>query len=160
MAHDDPNANPHATNADHAHADDPYFDHSGEAPPQDANAEVANPRALAATFVAMTLGVTVVVVVLVIYFNSYTSRLTAQKAEGWQGVAATREAQEAVDLNQLNGAPQWASQAEGTVAIPARQAMDLVVDQYRGIERPLQTLNANNGPDNQPSSTLQQPANN
>jgi len=88
----------------------------------------ASARALAITFIAMTLGVAFVIIVLMAYFNSYNARFKEQVQETTTLGEPVRQ-QHAADLGVLNSS-KWID--PDTVKIPIDQAMEAVVKQENG----------------------------
>jgi len=88
----------------------------------------ASARALAITFIAMTLGVAFVIIVLMAYFNSYNARFKEQVQETTTLGEPVRQ-QHAADLGVLNSY-KWID--PDTVKIPIDQAMEAVVKQENG----------------------------
>jgi hypothetical protein len=94
-----------------------------------AHGEVANPKALIITFLALTFGVVFVVLVLAVYHNAYTSRLKATNQEGW-----TADARETFTIR--SGAMshlQTYGAVDGSFHIPVDVAADLVVAEYAQV---------------------------
>lgn len=113
---------------------DAWHRHSAdEGAPQVEHGSHASPTALAITFVAMVLGVAVVVLVLVAYFNGYVTKVKAEKNEGVSS-AAEFESYRAASLTRLREYG-WADPAADTVHIPVDAAMDLVVEKYAALNQ-------------------------
>lgn len=94
-----------------------------EGAPQQEHASHASARALAITFIAMTLGVAFVIIVLVAYFNSYNSRYKQQVQETTVLGDKVR-AERAADLGKLT---QYGWVDHDNVQIPIDDAMKAVV---------------------------------
>ncbi len=105
---------------------DPWHRHSeDEGAPQPEHGAHVSARALAITFIAMTLGVAFVIIVLMAYFNSYNARFTEQVRETTILGEPVRQ-QHAADLEVLESY-KWVDQE--TVKIPIDQAMKAVIEQ-------------------------------
>lgn len=114
------------TTPDHSHEQhtDDWFRHStGEGAPQHEHGAHASARALAITFIAMVLGVTFTIIVLVAYFNSYNSRFKMKVQETTTlGDAARQMRSKALgEINQYR----WVD--HNNVQIPIDEAMKSVV---------------------------------
>lgn len=100
-----------------------------EGEPQHEHAGTINTAALAATFVAMGLGIVLTVGVIAVYFFSYATELRATQIET---TAASR------DFNAYRAGAEsslssygWSDPAADRLHIPISQAMDRVVTQYQ-----------------------------
>jgi uncharacterized protein HemX len=99
-----------------------------EGAPQNEHGAHASARALAITFIAMTLGVAFVIIILMAYFNSYNARFKEQVQETTTLGEPVR-VQHAADLAELQSY-KWVDQ--DTIKIPIDQAMKAVVEQGNG----------------------------
>jgi hypothetical protein len=100
---------------------DAYHDHSNDAAPQEAHADVASPKAMGITLILMVLGVLAVIIILVAYFDSYMSKYKAQVNETSALSAPTWEEKQAV-LAKLDTYG-WVDSET------ARQPIDLAIEQ-------------------------------
>lgn len=96
-----------------------------------AHGEVANPKALIITFLALTFGVVFVVLVLAVYHNSYTHKLKSINQEGWTADARDTFTARSGSLAHLNSY----GSANGVFHIPVDVAAANVVAEYAQIER-------------------------
>jgi len=101
---------------------------SEEGAPQAEHGAHASARALAITFIAMTLGVAFVIIILVAYFNSYNSRYKKQVQETTVLGDQVR-AQRSTDLGKMT---QYGWVDHDTVQIPIDEAMKAVVAERGG----------------------------
>jgi hypothetical protein len=112
-------------------APDPWHQHvPQEGAPQHEHAATLNPFALAAVFTVMVVGVVGSCAILVIYYNSYASRLRAEQIEitRWN---ADYAAYRATAESKLASTPvQWADATKDRVTIPINQAMERVASRY------------------------------
>lgn len=114
------------------HGLDEWHEHTpDEGLPQPEHGAQANPTALAITFLAMVFGVLFVVIVLAIYFNTYTTRLSAARTEHTRGAAEYLSLRSAAETR-LSSAGIIDREA-GTVHIPLEDAMRDVVERYRSV---------------------------
>lgn len=95
---------------------------------------VENTKALGLTFIAMTFGVLLVIVVLSVYFKSHADQLKAQREDGWDQIAgealtARRDAQAQLELS---GGARWLDVTAGTVQLPESEARRAVIASYAG----------------------------
>jgi hypothetical protein len=107
---------------------DAFHDHTNDAAPQQAHAEVASPKAMGITLILMVLGVLAVIIILVAYFDSFMSNYEAQVNETSALSAPTWEEKQAV-LAKLNTYG-WVD-AENARQ-PLELAMDQVIAEYNG----------------------------
>lgn len=113
--------------ADHAH--DNWHQHSAaEGAPQHEHGSQMTVKALGLTFVAMTLGTILVILVLVLYFNSYVGKYKAQKTEGTAMMEPAFNAKLAAQ-EKLNSYG-WVDRDARTVHIPLDQATQRVMAEY------------------------------
>ena len=76
---------------------DQWHQHSSdEGMPQTEHAAAASPKALGLTFIAMTLGVLFVIIVLKVYFDSYMSSYKSKINEHTQAAQVTWEAKQEI----------------------------------------------------------------
>lgn len=101
-----------------------------EGAPQHEHGAHASARALAVTFIAMTLGVAFVIIILVAYFNSYNARYRKQVEETTVlgRDVRTNRAAAVGELNQYG----WIDHE--SVQIPIDEAMEAVVTERSGGE--------------------------
>ncbi len=108
---------------------DAWHQHTAdEGAPQVEHGSHATPTALAITFVGMVLGVAAVILILIVYFNSYVSQVKAEKEEGVSS-AAEFETYRAESLAHLEGYG-WTDPAAGRVHVPIDMGMQQVIDEY------------------------------
>ena len=111
---------------------DEWHQHSPEeGAPQIEHGAHATPTVLAITFVAMVLGVAAVVLILVVYFNSYVSRVKAEKQEG-VGLSEAFETYRADSIAHLEGYG-WTDPASGRVHVPIEMGMEQVIAEYAAL---------------------------
>lgn len=122
--------NSQQTNHDAGHGHDDWFRHDeSEGLPQVEHAAHIDTTSLGVAFLVTVFGVLGVIVVLVLYFSSYTTQLKAERQEGIKSgtpyMTYRDEAETKFD------APASALDKEnGVYRIPIDRAMDLIVDQY------------------------------
>lgn len=119
-------------NDDHHEHDEQWHQHSSEeGAPQEEHTSHVNATGLAITFLAMVFGVAFVIIVLVVYFNSYSSRFASERLEG------TKSAQEYLamraEMKQRLSETGWSDPETGAVHIPIEQAMEMVVGEYAAV---------------------------
>lgn len=102
-----------------------------EGAPQIEHGAHATPTALAITFVGMVLGVAAVVLILIVYFNSYVSQVKAEKEEG-VGMSEDFEAYRADSIAHLAGYG-WTDPAAGRVHVPIELGMEQVIAEYAAL---------------------------
>jgi hypothetical protein len=113
-----------------AHGHDAWHQHStAEGMPQHEHGAHASAKALGLTFITMVVGVIVVILILIAYFNSYVSSTKARLQEGTAMMAPAFNAKVAA-RSQLESFG-WVDQSAGTVRVPLPNAIDRVVDEYR-----------------------------
>lgn len=105
---------------------DAFHDHSKDATPQEAHAQVASPKALGITLILMVLGVLAVIFILVAYFDNFMSSYRHEVSETSALSAPTWEAKQA-KLAELN-AYGWVD--ADTAHQPLDQAMEQVLAEY------------------------------
>jgi hypothetical protein len=114
---------------DHDHGHDDWFRHGAdEAPPQHEHASHVNSTAIGLTLLAIVFGVLFTVIVLSMYFISYSTTLKAERQEGVESAnpyLAYRD-----DAAKKLARAGWADRAAGTVYIPIESAIDGVVADY------------------------------
>ncbi len=102
--------------ADEQNGHDQWHQHSAdEGVPQEEHTAQASAKALGLTFIAMTLGVLIVIGVLVVYFQNYMSNYRTMINENTQGAAAASAYRDA----------ELASIKE-----PVEGAIDAVINEY------------------------------
>lgn len=111
------------------HGHDDWFRHSpDEGLPQHEHAAHVNSTAIGLTLLAIVFGVLLTVIVLTMYFVSYTTRLKAERQEGTKSaepyLAYRDQSQRTLDRFG------WADREAGTVNLPIERAMDDVVAFY------------------------------
>lgn len=110
-----------------AHANDPYHEHTAaEGAPQHEHGSHVSTKALGITLIVMILGVLIVIVGLVIYFDSYMSKYRAQTSETDTLSAATWNEKQEV----LAGLNEYAWIDAETVRVPLEVATDKVLSEY------------------------------
>lgn len=113
--------------ADHAH--DNWHQHSAaEGAPQHEHGSHMTVKALGMTFVIMTVGVILTILVLVLYFNSYVGKYKAEQTEGTAMMEPAFNAKLAAQ-EKLSGY-EWVDRDARTVRIPLEQASRSVIAQY------------------------------
>jgi Tfp pilus assembly protein PilE len=113
-----------------AHGHDAWHQHTAaEGMPQHEHGAHASAKALGLTFIVMVVGVILVILVLIAYFNSYVSGFKARQQEG-TAVMAPAFNEKLAARERLNSHG-WIDRDAGTVHIPVPQAIDAVVNEYR-----------------------------
>lgn len=102
---------------------------AAEGKPQVEHGSHASAKALGLTFITMVVGVIVVILILVAYFNSYMSSARVRMQEGTAMMVPAFNAK--IAAHEKLGSFGWIDQAGGTVHIPVPNAIDAVVEQYR-----------------------------
>lgn len=111
-------------------AHDAWHQHTtAEGRPQEEHGAHATTKALGLTFIIMVFGVIAVILVLVIYFNSFVSRFSAERQEGTAMMAPAYNAKLAAQRHLDSFG--WVDQQAGTAHIPLPNAIDRVVEEYR-----------------------------
>ena len=114
--------------ADHAH--DQWHQHSAaEGAPQHEHGSHMTVKALGITFIGMTLGVILTILVLVIYFNSYVGKYKAEKTEGTSMMEPAFNAKLAA--REKLGTYGWVDRDARTVHTPMDQAVQRVLTEYQ-----------------------------
>ena len=113
------------------HHDEDWFRHSeDEGLPQDEHAAHVSAGALGVTFLVITFGVVGLVLILSMYFVSYTREIKTTRLEGTQSAAQYRGYRSGAETR-LNNAS-WVDRESGVVRVPLDRAMDLVIGEYEG----------------------------
>lgn len=113
--------------ADHAH--DNWHQHSAEeGAPQHEHGSHMTVKALGMTFIIMTVGVILTILILVAFFNSYVGKYKAGKTEGTGMMEPAFNAKLAA-REKLNSYG-WVDRDTRTVHIPLDQAMQRVMAEY------------------------------
>ncbi len=105
---------------------DAFHDHSQDAAPQEAHAQVASPKALGITLIIMVLGVLAVIFILVAYFDNFMSNYRAEINETTAISGPTWEAKQA-SIESLNSYG-WVN--DTTAHQPLDNAIDQVIAEY------------------------------
>jgi hypothetical protein len=113
-----------------AHGHDAWHQHTAaEGMPQSEHGAHASAKALGLTFITMVVGVIVVILILIAYFNSYMSSTRARMQEGTAMMAPAFN--DKLAARSKLGSFGWVDQSAGTVHIPLPNAIDRVVEDYR-----------------------------
>lgn len=120
------------TSETHGQADAWHRHTSDEGGPQTEDGAHASSKALGLTLLAIVFGVAAVIIVLVIYFNSYQSRYKAMRQEG------TTSAIDAINaktdgLAHLSSYG-WIDREGGVAFVPVTDAADLVLAEYQEMQ--------------------------
>lgn len=111
-------------------AHDAWHQHTkDEGKPQEEHGSHASAKALGMTFIIMVVGVIVVILVLIAYFNSFVSRYKAERQEGTTVMAPAYNARLAAQRHLDSFG--WVDRDAGTAHIPLPNAIDRVVQEYR-----------------------------
>ena len=111
-------------------AHDAWHRHTAdEGRPQHEHAAHVSATGLGLTLLGIVFGVVFVILVLVAYFNSYTTTYKAQKMEGVPATRAEYAAGRSAAEQRLRETG-WIDRASGTVYRPLDEAMDRVVAEY------------------------------
>lgn len=116
---------------------DAWHRHSGDDVPQTEHAAHVSSKALGLTLLGIVFGVAAVIIILIIYFNSYQSRYKAMRQEG------TTSAIEAINaktdaLAHLSGYG-WIDREGGVAFVPVNDAVDLVLVEYQEMQAMAET---------------------
>lgn len=118
----------------HDHGHDDWFRHgSDEGPPQHEHAAHVNSHAIGLTLLAIVFGVLLTVILLSMYYISYTTNLKAQRQEGVESAGAYLVYRD--DAARRLERSGWVDREAGTVNIPIERAMDQVVSFYNAPGR-------------------------
>lgn len=115
--------------SDHSDHHDDWFRHTpAEGLPQQEHAAHVNTTAIGLTLLVIVFGVLAMVIVLSMYYVSYTTNLKAERQEGTQSAAAYLAYRDNAEsaLSSFG----WADRDAGKVNIPIDRAMDDVVAYY------------------------------
>jgi hypothetical protein len=111
-------------------AHDAWHQHTTEeGRPQEEHGAYATTKALGITFIIMVFGVIAVILVLIIYFNSFVSRFSAERQEGTAMMAPAYNDRLAAQRHLDSFG--WLDRDAGTAHIPLPNAIDRVVEEYR-----------------------------
>ncbi|MEM0982658.1 MAG: hypothetical protein AAGI17_01770 [Planctomycetota bacterium] len=112
-----------------------WFRHEeGEALPQAEHAAHVSSIGLGVTFLGIAFGVTIVILLLVAYFNAYTRTAKVARQEG-TALAADQMSYRAAENTKLNGPAQWIDRDAGMIRVPIADAMEQVIEFYDEPER-------------------------
>lgn len=119
---------------DGVHVDEWHHHSEAEGEPQEEHAPKIDAGMLAFSFIAIVLVVAVMVLGLILYFNSYSGQLRARLTETtvlskeYSAYKARMDAE--LGLNGQEGLYQWSDATAGKVQMPVSEAMRHVVDRY------------------------------
>jgi hypothetical protein len=114
-------------------AHDAWHRHTAdEGRPQHEHAAHVNATGLGLTLLGIVFGVVFVILVLVAYFNSYTTTYKAQKLEGVPATRAEYASARSAAEQRLRETG-WIDRAAGTVHLPVEDAMSRVVAEYAAL---------------------------
>lgn len=109
--------------------DDWHQHTAAEGMPQEEHAAQASVKALGMTFIVMTVGVIVTILLLVVYFKSYVGTYKAKVQEGTAIMQPAFEAKLAAQSKLESFG--WIDRDARTVHIPIDQAMQSVINDYQ-----------------------------
>ena len=118
------------------HADQWHHHTDAEGVPQAEHAATVNARVLVITFIGIVFGVVLLVLLIIAYFNTYNSTYKAQRTEGIPN-ARTVYLTGRLGAEERLGKVGYVDEANGVVHIPIDNAIEQVVNEYRGVERPI-----------------------
>ncbi|MFK7884277.1 MAG: hypothetical protein AB8F26_08880 [Phycisphaerales bacterium] len=109
--------------------DDWHQHTAAEGMPQEEHGSQASVKALGMTFIVMTVGVIVTILLLVVYFKSYVGTYKAKVQEGTAIMQPAFEAKLAAQSKLESFG--WIDRDARTVHIPIDQAMQSVINDYQ-----------------------------
>lgn len=122
------------------HGHDDWFRHDAtEMAPQEEHGGHVHTGTLAMTMVITTFGVIATILLLVMYFQQYTTQLRAEKQEGIF-LADNYLAYRSQTEGAMRGSARWIDRNAGTVRLPIDRAMQAVVAEYERYPRAVGTI--------------------
>lgn len=123
------------------HADDWHHHTAAEGVPQPEHAATVNARVLVITFIGIVFGVVLLVLLIVAYFNTYTSTYKAQRSEGVPDARSTYMTGR-LGAEERLGKVGYVDRENGVVHVPLDRAVERVVTEYEGVDRPISSAGA------------------
>lgn len=121
---------PHHLAVEHEKPDQWHRHVAVEGTPQTEHTAVASPKVLAISFITISTTVAVSVLILVVFFDHYTTNYKAEQMENTtQSASFIKYKGDWEDVDSRTYA--WADPKEGTIRIPLDKAMDRVVEKYK-----------------------------
>lgn len=120
----------HHLAVEHEKPDQWHRHSSAEGMPQSEHAAVASPKVLAIAFFAITITIATSVLILVIFFENYTTKYKAEQAETISLSTPFNDYKgrwEQVESKEFG----WADPKAGTLRLPLDKAMARVIDKYQ-----------------------------
>lgn len=102
---------------------------AAEGVPQVEHGSHASSKALGLTFIAMVVGVIAIILILIVYFNTYVSAFKSQQLEGTVLMVPAYNAKLAA--REHLGSHGWIDRQAGFVHIPVEDAMRKVIADYQ-----------------------------
>ncbi len=104
---------------------------AAEGMPQQEHGARANPVALTLTLFGIVLSFVFLLLVVWLYYNTYTTQLKAERRESVTETQRTDyETKRGGAQTRLSQSPGWIDRTNGTVHIPLDRAVSLVIEEY------------------------------